>query len=404
MRFTFILCIFIITCNIVLGEENVESAAVVETSGWANSDETSDINDISSERALSSDESGLVNAENPYPELDWPRAGGAIFDPAGGMYLEKTEVLLYSLMGTGALVHYTTDGTEPTNKSTTFETKIKFEGVGDYVLKACVSAPEKRDSVVVEQIYRVRTTSAAPSITAAIVDFENPESGNTTHANNYYLGSFEEGVRLTFYTSTPNSDIKYTFDNQVPTDDYGNITVSGMQIILNEFGNHTIKAKTFPRQMSGFPSEIVEYKVEVHKRPPRPAYTFRREKIFLRDMENKYNLLSSNLSKKVLNPPDLETYIVEILNPDNGMCDDCHVTPDELELIKDATYEMKRYEGLSTDDELLLYPGFLMRGSPHRFIHRLNTKLREYRWKVRNGTLALPPGQEHSEEEMIAEL
>ena len=57
---------------------------------------------------------------------------------------------------------------------------------------------------------------------------------------------------------------------------------------------------------------------------------------------------------------------------------------------------MSIYEGLHQDDTLKLYPGFLMRGSCHRFIHTLNTKMREFRWKTRNGTTALPMAPEHT--------
>ena len=399
--------LLLLACGATTAEIDVETALVdVQTSGWSGevTEAAPPPRELSMEETAAAEvveEQGVVSMEDPYPELNWERAGGAIFDPAGGMYLDQIEVLVYSLMGTGASVHYTVDGSEPTNQSSTFLTKLPFTGEGDYTVKACVSAPERRDSVVVEQVYRIRTASAAPSVSATLMDPESPESGNTTHANELYLGSFEDGVRLTFYTSTPNSDIAYTFDGQDPTDDYGNRTANGAQLLLTTFGNTTVKTKTFPRDMSGFPSEIATYTVEVHKRPPRPAYTFRRERIFLKDMLNKYKEGIVKAEKEVLTPAELETYILDVLNPDDGQCDDCVVSNDELELIKDAAWEMKVYEGLATDASIPLYAGFLMRGSCHRFIHTLNTQMREYRWKQRNGTgLALPSGTEHDDGEI----
>ena len=113
------------------------------------------------------------------------------------MFKDNVEVLIYSLMGAGAQVHYTIDGTEPTNKSTAFSTKINFQKVGDYVVKACVSAPERRDSVVVEQHYHVRTESAAPTIRASVLDPENPEAANTTTNPNSITNCF----KLILFTS-----------------------------------------------------------------------------------------------------------------------------------------------------------------------------------------------------------
>jgi len=366
----------------------------VVSSGWSTED--GDGTSITTERELETTEGGLVTEENLYPELDWPRAGGSIFDPAGGMFKDNVEVLIYSLMGAGAQVHYTIDGTEPTNKSTAFSTKINFQKVGDYVVKACVSAPERRDSVVVEQHYHVRTESAAPTIRASVLDPENPEAANTTESTDHYLGSYEDGVRLMIYTSTPNAMIRYTLDLQDPTNDYGNITESGSSFVLTKMGNVTIKTRTFPSEGTGFPSAINTYHIEIHPRPPRPAYSWRREKVFMRDMSDKYKAAADKHATKILYPGDLEEYIVHILNPDDGLCDDCFISDVEREMIKDAAKEMSIYEGLHQDDTLKLYPGFLMRGSCHRFIHTLNTKMREFRWKTRNGTTALPMAPEHT--------
>ena len=85
-------------------------------------------------------------------------------------------------------------------------------------------------------------------------------------------------------------------------------------------------------------------------------------------------------------------------NPDDELCDDCYISDVEKVMIKDAAEEMSVYEGLHVDDTLVLYPGFLMRGSCHRFIHQLNTRMRKFRWKMRNGTkFELESGEEHSE-------
>lgn len=386
--------LLLITCGLLLAEAQDE---VVESSGWVSGDGSDEAADASSE-------GGIVTADDPYPELNWPRAGGAIFDPAGGMFKDNVEVLVYSLMGAGASVHYTIDGSEPTNASETFTTKVMFTGVGDYLLKACVSAPEKRDSVVVEQTYHIRGEAAAPTVNAFVLDPENPDSANTTLSTDHYLGSFEDGVMLTFYTSTPNSDIKYTFDGQDPSDDYGNITTSNGRVVLDILGNITIKVKTFPREGSGFPSAVLTYWVEVHPRPPRPAFSYRREHLFLRDMQDQYDDLASKHPTKLLYPDDLETYIGNVLNPDAGMCDDCYIDDVEQGIIKDETIKMKKHEGLMDDNSLILYPGFLLRGSCHRFIHLLNTKMREYRWEIRNGTLSLPMVPEHTDAELVSDL
>jgi hypothetical protein len=95
MRLQLLFLLLLVTSQLTLGQDEVES------SGWSsssNDDATAVGGAENQERDLSTTEGEQEEEVDPYPELNWPRAGGAIFDPAGGMYLDATEVLVYSLI------------------------------------------------------------------------------------------------------------------------------------------------------------------------------------------------------------------------------------------------------------------------------------------------------------------
>ncbi len=373
----------------------------VDASGWATANGSpaspralSAAEKTARERDLAAEAEAKTEAaaaeENPWPELDWPRAGGPIFDPAGGMYKDSVDVLVYSLMGSGATLHYTTDGSTPTNRSAQFETKLHFEGIGDYVVKAIVAADQKRDSVVSEQVYHIRGDAAAPAVTARQVDTEGLGlvAANMTGTNAQYLGSFEEAVALSFYTSTPNCDVRFTLNGDAVTE-ASNATGPSLALTLRDVGNFTVRTRSFPRNASGFPSQTAEYFVEVHPRPPTPAFSARRDKRFVADMVAKFrDGVKEKEGPKVLYPPELAAYITSVLNPDDGKCGDCTVTEAEQREINKGAARMKVQEGLHVDDQIELHEGFLTRGSCRRFVRDLNKQMREYRWAVRNATLA----------------
>jgi hypothetical protein len=376
-------------------------ASVVESSGWSGGGGGGGGGGAA--RALN----GAIEEEEEedlYPELDWPRAGGPIFDPAGAMYRDQVEVLIYSLMGTGATLHYTTDGTTPTNQSSKFETKLQFDGVGDYVVKAIVAAPERRDSVVSEQTYKIRADAAAPSVKASVLEADYQEGANTTLATEFYLGSFEDGVRLSFYSSTPNCDIRFTTDGSLPALDNARTNTThgeggGAVLMLDEQAagrskNFTVKVQAMPRTEAAFPSAVGVYTVEVHPRPPTPAFALLQRKKVLRTAVTIFRGLATERERddNTLRPADLEALYTRILNPDAGKCADCTILEEELVAIRSEIDQMMVREGLHLDAALVLHEGFLLRGSPLQFVMNLNRKMQHFRWAARNATEAAAAG------------
>lgn len=363
--------------------EAQEDSNAVQSSGW-NSD--------SGQTADTAATSNGDTEDDPYPELSWPRAGGPIFDPAGGLHRDQVEVLIYSLMGSDASLHYTTDGTTPTNKSTKFETKLQFTGVGDYVVKAIVAAPERRDSVVSEQIYRIREDAAAPTVQASIVDPDFPEAANFTEATENYLGSFEDAVMLKVFSSTPHCDIRYTADGSAPSESSNTTSGDNGKIVLRidrTAKNFTIKVQAIPKTEAAFPSSTGVYYVEVHPRPPVPAYTYRHRNRFYKQLIKAFRTLSKERGRDraTLRPTDLKVLYTRILNPDNGKCPDCYISKEEEAKLDEEIEALKVQEGLHLDPELDLHIGFLSRGSPFKFMMDTNSRMQHFRWALRNSTL-----------------
>merc|ERR1712072_1560210 len=81
-----------------------------------------------------------------------------------------------------------------------------------------------------------------------------------------------------------------------------------------------------------------------------------------------------------LRPADLETFYTRILNSDAGQCADCTIAEEELIEIRSEIAKMKVSEGLHEDAALLLHEGFLLRGSPLRFVENLNSRMQRFRW------------------------
>lgn len=138
--------------------------------------------------SIDQDPSDVVTAT--YTITDEPVAAAApVFTPATGNYTEKVEVSIAA--AEGAVIYYTLDGTEPTEKSTLYD--APFTLTETTTVKAIATENGKTNSEVVEATYTITgsgiTTISADAIDAdaVIYDFQGRRVAADRIAAGFYI-------------------------------------------------------------------------------------------------------------------------------------------------------------------------------------------------------------------------
>jgi|EP00945_MAST-04E_sp_MAST-4E-sp1_P004986 hypothetical protein len=313
----------------------------------------------------------------PEPEINvmtLDPAGSPIFGPGAGAYAVGTEVNIMTLQR-DAKVHFTTDGSIPTNYSIVFTEPFVMSAIGEFTLKAVCSAPGYRDSDVITMEYRALVSAQPPSITGKPLE---GQPCNTSEATESFLGVYQDAVKIHFESATTASTFYYTIDGTEPTLDSHYTRDS--HILISAVGTHTVRVKA--KSDNTFLSEETEITVTVIPRPPREAFHLRSDKELLADMDVAYQKMADKHIDEVMRPEDLDGFIAATLNPDMGRCELCKVRPSEAEQLIEATEVLKYDEGLHIDGQLKLFHGFVTRGSMFTFIRKLNVKMNDQRKRL----------------------
>lgn len=131
------------------------------------------------------------------------------FSPAAGTYTSAQSVTI-SCATSGAVIHYTTDGTTPTASSPTYSSAISLSTNGTYTIKAiAVSAGGTKTSGVATATYTINipTRPAAPRFSLAGGTYNTPQSIQVVA---------EEGCKITYYwgkASSQSPNTPYTIGN-----------------------------------------------------------------------------------------------------------------------------------------------------------------------------------------------
>ena len=80
-----------------------------------------------------------------------------------------------------------------------------------------------------------------------------------------------------------------------------------------------------------------------------------------------------------LRPPHFIRFVHRSLNPDEGRCAGCDISPEESERIEARTVAHMRTHGLHVNDSIKLHHGFLLRGDMFSFVHDLNLEMANFR-------------------------
>lgn len=163
-----------------------------------------------------------------------------MFSPGGGTYLSGQAIYL-TCPEYGASIHYTTDGSEPSNLSTLYTNPLIIpdvfpEGAVSATVKARAYKEGFDPSNIVSVDYSVTffNTVATPKFA--------PLYGNIT-----------TGTEINITCSTLNAEIHYTLDGSEPTQSSA-LYAEGFTI--NQTGDVTLKARAY--RSSWNPSEIAE--------------------------------------------------------------------------------------------------------------------------------------------------
>ncbi|NKF24511.1 chitobiase/beta-hexosaminidase C-terminal domain-containing protein [Solimonas marina] len=137
-----------------------------------------------------------------------PPADTPTFSPAGGTYT-ATQSVTISDSTTGATIHFTTDGSQPTANSSTYTGPISVTKTT--TLKAIAVASGHSSSAVATATYTIETPAAAPTFSPA-------------------AGTYTSTQSVTISDSTDGATIHYSIDGSTPTSSSatytGPITVS----------------------------------------------------------------------------------------------------------------------------------------------------------------------------------
>lgn len=321
----------------------------------------------------------IVTSDEPViPEVDimtLDPAGSPIFTIGSGKYPVGQEVKMMTMQN-GAKIYFSRDNSEPNTFSQEFTGEpIVFNDPGEHVIKAICTAPEYRSSATITMTFQIQAAAGNPTIKASPLE---GQPANISDATETYLGSFQDGVLITFESSTLGVLFYYTLNETEPSTKTSHYTKD--HILISTPGNHSVRA--IAKSENTFESKESQVWVHVFPRPPRPAFHLRSDKEFMVDMHVAYHKMADRHQDEVMRPADLETFITLTLNPDDGMCPECVVNSLEKEAITKATNALKRREGLHVDKDLKLYHGFVTRGSMFSFVKRLNTNLHDDRTKL----------------------
>ena len=146
------------------------------------------------------------------------------FSPANGNVVH-TASLVISSATSGASIHYTTDGSEPTSSSSRYISPVSFGalGTGSRTIKTIALKAGYNDS-------EIASTSFTVSLATVATPILSPASGNVVHTGSLAISS-----------STPGASIYYTTDGSEPTSSSSRYT-SSVSFATIGTGSRTIKA------------------------------------------------------------------------------------------------------------------------------------------------------------------
>jgi hypothetical protein len=160
-----------------------------------------------------------VVAEGVY-EIDLPPPPSPTFSPAPGSYTSAQSVTIGDAL-TGALIHYTLDGSQPTSASTLYSGPIK------------ITASETIQAIAVAAGY-----GTSPEVSAAyVINLPSaPPTPVITTAGNSTTGTYPSTFSITVTDTDASAVIHYTTDGSIPTSTNGStytapFTVSSTETI-----------------------------------------------------------------------------------------------------------------------------------------------------------------------------
>ena len=154
--------------------------------------------------------------------------------PLSGTYSTPQTVTI-STITPGTVVHYTTDGSEPTENSATFAPPLIIDGNVTLKAKGFISGWDPSPTVTV--VYTFNATKPTFSETAGI-----------------YYSNFN----VTLSSPTTGSEIRYTTDGSMPTT---NSTLYTAPLEINQSTN--LKARTFKTNWNPSPADSAYYEMKV---------------------------------------------------------------------------------------------------------------------------------------------
>jgi GH18 family chitinase len=162
-----------------------------------------------------------------------------VISPAGGAFVNAAAVTL-TTSTSGASIHYTLDGTDPTSSSALYTAPLSL--TSSATLKAKSFASGMTASTTASAIFTIQ--AATPVI--------NPAGG-----------SFATSTSVTLSTSTPNAAIRYTLDGSNPTS-----SSTGYSAPLTINASRTVKAATFAAGMATSAIASVAFTIQAQVATP----------------------------------------------------------------------------------------------------------------------------------------
>ena len=181
---------------------------------------------------------GLASSNISRLIFQYPGAVSAPYaTPAAGAVTENTQVTLKTATE-GAVIYYTTDGTDPTEKSNVYDSSNPFVITKDTTIKA-LAIKDKMESEIMTFTYRVSTKLSVP--TASI------DSGSVV-ASGTVVG----------LTADSGATIRYTVDGSDPKKSGNQKVLIGSSVIISGSPGDVITVRTYASK-SGFSDSEVGY-------------------------------------------------------------------------------------------------------------------------------------------------